>query len=360
MDTKNATTPKPYENKNTTIKVAIIGAGFAGLTLANYLNHYHHEGQQNSDSQSSSKSKNEIQYECLVLESKEQPISIVGTFRLPLHISTDVLEPIQRMRPRAAAAAATSNNNDNKNQDFTSLPNMTQESVDEDSSLGVKKWLISRPELLKWLRINVPIRYSARVEAVRRGAVSVASSDKNCSSSKGGDDDRHSYYVSIRSGSTGELSEVGPFDMVVVASGFSLSPRNGSNDDWKLDCTAIVGDVRCSKHAWWDVLGLTRIQKGGAMAMMDAMELAKRIVVGYDKGTPVLPVLPDDNDKRGESISISSMWLEQYSPQWRQLEQRKQKQRRRLLQFVAILLLLLLLLVRSDLLDPKEQEASEL
>lgn len=234
------------ENDDTTSsskKVAIIGAGFAGLTLANYLQSYH---------------------QCTILESKEEPISIVGTFRLPLHIA-DILEPIRQMRGI----------------EFPSSMKLL------DSS----KWLVSRPQLLTWLREGgIPIHYSAAVQAVKR----VSTVDKG-------------YILTIRS-SNGEVSEMGPFDIVVVATGFSLN-----KNDWVWDCTAMVGDARCSRHAWWDIFGLTRIQKGGAMAMMDAKELATRILQEQD--------------------------LREYSPQWLQRQLRKQHQRKRIMQFLFITLL---------------------
>lgn len=65
------------------------------------------------------------------------------------------------------------------------------------------------------------------------------------------------------------------------------------------------------------------------MAMMDAMQLAERIVGYYGR-------------EEGGTEGIV-MWLEKYSPVWRQLQQTEQLQKRRLLQIISIFIALILL-----------------
>ena len=104
--------------KNTSSKspsIAIIGGGFAGLTLANYLSSKH--------------------YECIVLEAKEEPIPIIGTIRLPLAFT--VLKELNLAQDPSLSQSLVHNNDQMDRQLFLNL-----------------------------LRQRLVIRYSCRVERI--------------------------------------------------------------------------------------------------------------------------------------------------------------------------------------------------
>eukprot|EP00980_Cylindrotheca_fusiformis_P007209 scaffold1525_cov142-Cylindrotheca_fusiformis.AAC.9 len=197
--------------------IAIVGAGFAGLALANYL-----------------QKQERIQY--VLLEAKERPIPIVGSFRLP---STQVLLELG-----------------------ISIPRRTRK--DEDDSTIT----IPRQELMALLCQRVHVRYSSSVQSVR-SVLNASTSDTS--------ENTKQYYITL---SNNKKDELGPFDAVVAANGLDVS----TNTPWKQHCTAIIGDSFFGRS---DILfGLTtRIQKGGAMAMMDGLELGKVLVLDGHQGT---------------------------------------------------------------------------
>lgn len=237
-------------------KVAIIGAGFAGLALANYLE------------------KMNITY--LVLESKEKAVPIVGTFRLPSTMHAVLSE--------LGILSST----------FL-LP--------KDTTIG-SELLIPRQDLMADLRKNISVQYSSHVKDVRK--VAVAGTEQ--------------YYIST-AGSDELL--LGPFDTVVAANGLSLS--SSSSPLWKESCTAVIGDSRWYSHLWYDVFGITRIQKGGAIAMTDGLELGKRLLVSG----------PQHQQQQQQSS------LDHYGISW----QRKLQQRKKVVVMCIRMVVLLLLIV---------------
>lgn len=190
-------------------EVAIIGAGFAGLVLANYLEQH------------------TTTHTTLVLESRNEPIPIIGTFRLPKLITKSLFSEIGI--------------------------HVGKDTEDEEI-------FVSRQDLLAKLRKNISIQYSCHVTQVYT---------KN-----------EKLYLSAKNKST-EL--LGPFDIVVAANGLSLNRGQQllfSPSVAACANTAIIGDSRWYHTVWWDLFGFTRIKMGGAIAMMDGLELGERLVHG--------------------------------------------------------------------------------
>jgi hypothetical protein len=225
--TKNTAATKPIRQRPKAkvhdppkLKIAIVGAGFAGLALANYIH---------------SNNNKCLVDGVVVLESKEKPIPIIGTFRLPLTMHKVLLELGISILPAPTTGGII---------------------------------LISRPDLLAWLRQRASIQYSSHVKEVREVVTTTRTEETTTS--------RKQYFISIWKENT-ETSELGPFDIVVAANGLSL----GGKTTWKQHCTAVIGDSRWFQHLWYDFFGITRIQKGGAIAMTDGIELGKRLVLGH-------------------------------------------------------------------------------
>jgi hypothetical protein len=204
-----------------TLHIAIIGSGFSGLALANYL------GQ-------NEKCHN---YKCHVIESRSAPVPIIGTFRLPNEIR-NVFSEIG-----------------------ISIPNETKTPQGEI--------MISRQELLALLRKNISIQYSCPVKQVY-----YSENDKR-------------YYLMTTSPDKNKTAtvELGPFDVVVAAHGLSFGEKKDPSLFCSLSsrhekCTAVIGDGRWYQTLWWDLFGFTRIKKGGAIAIMDGLELGRRLIDG--------------------------------------------------------------------------------
>ena len=199
----------PHYDSNSERRIAIIGAGFAGLTLANYI-------QKNGGDK----------WSCQVFESKEKPIPIVGTFRLPSWIG-NILQQLE-----------------------ISIP------LKEDDTLS-EEIFISRQELLALLRKDVPIQFSCHVQDISKE--NVGNSYLKTSTSK----------------------RIGPFNLVIAANGLSFGEKDLS-PKWKQDCDAIIGDCRWYQNLWWDLFGFTRIQRGGAIAIEDGFKLGQRLIAKQD------------------------------------------------------------------------------
>jgi hypothetical protein len=221
--------PKAKVHDPPKLKIAIVGAGFSGLALANYILHHSNNNKLLADGVGDN-------VDVVVLESKEKPIAIIGAFRLPLSMHKVLLQLGVSIPPAPPTGGQI---------------------------------LISRQELLALLRQKASIQYSSHVKEVREVVPTTRTEETTRTTM------RKQYYISIWKENT-KTSELGPFDIVVAANGLSLSEK----EKWKQHCTAVIGDSRWFQHLWYDLFGLTRIQKGGAIAMTDGIELGKRLVFG--------------------------------------------------------------------------------
>ena len=243
-----------------------MGAGFAGLTLANALQQHQQEQreqqeqqEQNEDDRSKYQRK-KISFE--LFEAKDEPIPIVGQIRLP-H-GQRILEQLNLPTPPTPSSflpirhKSTSNNNKDKNNTL----------------------IVQQQVFLKILRQRLvnKIHYGCRItDIVRRIQPSSSSSTSSCCCL---------FYLKTTTNNSGgqqQGQEFGPFDTLVVADGLFgsitqqfISSRTlySNNNDLDKIRTAIIGDARWQYEVgFWD-FGQRRRKRGGDIAMVDAMELA--------------------------------------------------------------------------------------
>jgi hypothetical protein len=212
--------PNHNDTTSTTRRIAIVGAGFSGLTLANYLR------------------RHELSYH--LFESKSEPIPIIGKIRLP-H-ATQVLQALglqQQLLPEH----------------------------EHDNSM------VTREAFLNRLREHVTIHYSCCVVEVKEQESTTTNSNQQLH-----------YYVMTStpngnnsSTETSTTTQYGPFDLVVAADGLF-----GNSIRFDTTTTAagvvVIGDARWQFDTWWLDFGRQRIQRGGDIAICDAMELGQRLV----------------------------------------------------------------------------------
>jgi 2-polyprenyl-6-methoxyphenol hydroxylase-like FAD-dependent oxidoreductase len=210
-------------------RVAIVGAGFAGLTLANYLSTH--------------------QWPCVELfDAKSEPIPIIGTIRLP-H-AKKVLEEVLGLQ-----GIPPSNSIDHTHRHPPSLVLQGQ----------VHGQVVPREDFLNGLRQNVTIRYSCRIVRVEQQRSMIDDDD----------DDGAQYFMMIDD----KGQSHGPFDVVVAADGLFGQEWNSSST-----MTAVMGDARWQYDMWFWDFGQTRIQRGGDIAICDGLELGQRLVKGEALG----------------------------------------------------------------------------
>jgi hypothetical protein len=204
------------KSKATRCSVGIVGAGYAGLTLANYL--------AGTTGTSDDDDDDGPLCHCRVLEAKDEPIPIVGTIRLP-HAS-QVLHDLQLKMIHHTANSI--------------FPNNTNTDT------------VDRQAFQRLLRKNISVEYSCRIARIERR--------------------RHDKYWLIDS--TGRYH--GPFDCVVVANGLCLGKNSSALGGHPP--SAVLGDGRWQYDTWFWDFGRQRIQRGGDIALCDAMELAQALI----------------------------------------------------------------------------------
>jgi 2-polyprenyl-6-methoxyphenol hydroxylase-like FAD-dependent oxidoreductase len=215
------------DSSNKERRVAIIGASFAGLTLANYL----------------SKNSSTVGYQ--LFESKSEPIPIIGTIQLP-H-AKQVLQALGIAMDSSSTSTSTSTDGSSR---------------------------FSREDFLNRLRNQISITDSCRiVQIVRRKKMMGGDCDA--------EDNDYYYYVHSDKG-----QEYGPFHVVVAADGLFGQDFDDDDDDNRM-ISAVIGDARWYQDVWFWDFGRKRIQQGADIAICDGIELGRMLLLPVEnKGLP--------------------------------------------------------------------------
>jgi len=242
--------------------VAIIGAGFAGLTLANYL-----ELQQELERQKPeypTKNSENPRWTYTLFESRPAGVSVVGT--ICLDSARHVLEELCLFEVACSERGGAS-------------PVFPKHNPQETSSINARNdddyKEVSRESFLDLLRKRAKIRWSSRVVDVIEESSSKRGSLR--------DNQTPNYYI-VTGGNGCKRTKHGPFNLVVVANGLSFRGEATKALRQKLKASSSIiriGDSRYQyDRSWWefDFLGFTRRKSGADVAIRDGLSVGRRLM----------------------------------------------------------------------------------
>ena len=250
--------------------VAIVGAGFAGLVLANYLELFHPE-------QTKSKDGNLVVPEnplwtYRMFESKSSSgIPVIGT--ICLESAREVLEELCLFKEACS--------------EQSTRPVFPQFSRHEDmptTNNDDKYHEVSRESFLELLRKNVKIQSSSRVIDILVEETTINDSSQKPS--------RPKYFVVIQD-DNGAGVKKGPFDLVVASNGLSFRGETTKSMQQTLKSSASIVKIGDSRYrygrSWWqfDFLGMTRRTSGANTAILDGLEVGRRLLQRDTERIPI-------------------------------------------------------------------------
>jgi hypothetical protein len=269
--------------------VAIVGAGFAGLVLANYLSKMSSKARllntseydisvtpPSQQQQQQQPQQHYHQWSYQLFEAKARPIPVIGTICLPF--ASQLL--------------------------FHELGGLgydidTNKKIEEEIFVDTAdRQIVSREAFLEYLRRHVLINYSNTVVNIiidRRETTTPTTTTLTWHPNNNGHHRRHGsrqqqqqYFVE-----TDTNQKYGPFDVVVSADGLFGRKTIGIVHEKKEHCSkedtvdadilygnskfARIGDGRWLDRIWWD-FGTTRIKRGANVAIHDGLQLGKLLV----------------------------------------------------------------------------------
>jgi hypothetical protein len=320
-DTTNASSSRDEERKeeyscnmdggtNDGVKVvAIVGAGFAGLVLANYLELQSKEREEEEQQQQQPPQTEEgidppknprrppYSWTYKLFESKSSSgIPVIGTIHL--ESARDVLEELCLFEKAccceqngvAAQAVVFPKCTQNTSASTTMTATTTKKTTsmntmkDDDDDDDDNYREVSRESFLELLRKNVKIQSSSRVVDIIEGSSSNDSLWNNCNN----DSSNQNSFV-VTEGDNDERAEHGPFDLVVAANGLSFRGQTTKTLRQKLKSASSsssssivrIGDCRYNYgRAWWefDFLGAIRRKSGADSAIRDGLLVGRRLL----------------------------------------------------------------------------------
>ena len=247
--------------------VAIVGAGFAGLVLANYLElHLKHcrEKQQNEDG-TVVVPKNRLWAYTLFESKSSSGIPVIGT--ICLESARKVLEELSLFDEACSEENGAGPVFPKIAHDKNS-PSATTKNDDRYQE-------VSREAFLELLRKNAKIQSSSWVVDIDVAETSNDESLRKTNCPK--------YFVVIE-GEDRKRAKHGPFDLVVAANGLSFRGETTKAFQKTLKVSSSIVKIGDSRYRygrrWWDFdfLGFTRRTSGADTAIRDGLQVGQRML----------------------------------------------------------------------------------
>jgi len=246
--------------------VAIVGAGFSGLILANYLELQQRcTGEQQKNEEGINHATYNHRWTYKLFESKSRTgIPIIGT--ICLDSAKEVLEELCLFEEACSGQNVVGSVFPKRS--LTTRVSTTNSENDDNYHE------VSRESFLELLRKNVTIQSSSRVVDI----IEKTSND--------GSERRillPSYFI-VTEGDGREREEHGPFDLVVAANGLSFRGETTKSLRQKLKSSSSILKIGDSRYhydrSWWDFdfLGATRRRNGADVAIRDGLLLGQRLL----------------------------------------------------------------------------------
>lgn len=252
------------ENSDAKI-VAIVGAGFSGLVLANYLELRAREHEERQQSEEGIDHPKNPLWTYKLFESKSSSgIPIIGT--ILLKSARRILEEL------CLFEAACCGEQGGLGPIFPRCTHSKSESTTNAKKDNYQE--VSRESFLELLRKNVKIQSSSRVvDVIETSPINGSLRNNN----------NPNYFIIATEGDGRERTEHGPFDLVVAANGLSFRGETTKILEEKLKFSSSIvriGDCRYRyNRSWWDCdfLGATRRKSGADVAIQDGLLIGRRL-----------------------------------------------------------------------------------
>jgi hypothetical protein len=317
-------------------KVAIIGASYAGLTLANTLkNHsigftvfesspnYYYENDDANNSKSGV--ANVIGVDAGISNKRLKPnLFVVGPFILPSlkGILHDLGIGLRTKRSSTHTSGAKDERSSNKSKN---------NKIDEDSDIDDLPFCYERIDVIEALLYNIQdrIQYNTTITTIiheKQNNESLFYCSSSCT---------HTSEHSIDH----NKQKQGPFEYIIAADGVHsiIGTNHQMNDDNKI---LLIGDARWVNDAWYD-FGTNRVKNGADIAMNDGIEL----------GLILKNLLNGKEEEECEEIIKDKLCDNSYTTMMIQLKEKysakekcRMRMKRRLIRRIFIILLIAILI----------------
>ncbi|MGK3741478.1 MAG: hypothetical protein ACI90V_008331 [Bacillariaceae sp.] len=273
-------------------RVAIVGAGFAGLVLANFLEKKK-EKTSSSQLQNSNRAP-ECRYKYWtykIFESKSTSIPIIGTIRSPnaklVLKELDLLEVALYKYKDGSSIFPDSNN-------YNCSSNNGEEEEEEEVLL------VNREPFLELLRKKVRknIQSSCRVVDIRIIPCSTTNQQSQQSNNRF---TQQKYVV------TDDKQIHGPFDVVVLANGLDFGGGKQKMTMMKNKASVRIGDCRWHQERRFKFdFGMTRIKQGADIAIQDGLQVGRKL----EQYLHQVQVVTDNKNKNSDDDDVNDLSMD--------------------------------------------------
>ncbi len=256
-----------------TIRVAIIGASYAGLTLANVL-------QQHNESNTNQLNHHNIDddddnitchFDYTVFESKSPPFSYIigGDFNIPSYPM--ILDRLQLHHQGGKGVDTDTTHAHTHTHTDTDTCTFERKDVIDTLRNGIERNISYGTHIISIEDVNVDVEVEVNSDSTR---TCMSTTRKcNCQIMLHSTSSRYNYQEGKKRKEQNQRH--GPFDIVVGANGVKSLCRNRNEyRDRELLRIYIIGDARWVNDRFYD-LGFRRIDQGADIAMRDGLELGK-------------------------------------------------------------------------------------